>query len=72
MFKDDVQMLASALSADGKRLAILQVIRLPDNSGRYGLFLSEPPGAPPVQVEPFGIRPLIQPIIDKMKRITTD
>jgi Tol biopolymer transport system component len=61
VFKDDVQMLASALTADGKRLAILQVIHLPDKSGRYGLFLSEPPGAPPVQFEPFGVRNLIQP-----------
>lgn len=61
VFKDDVQMLASALSADGKRLAILQVIHPPGRPRRYGLFLSEPPGAPPVQFEPFGLRALIQP-----------
>jgi eukaryotic-like serine/threonine-protein kinase len=61
VFKDDVQMLASALSGDGKRLALLQVIHLPDKGGRYALFLSEPPGATPVQFEKFPLKSLIQP-----------
>jgi Tol biopolymer transport system component len=61
VFKEDVQMLASALSADGKRLALLRVIPLPGKGGRYGLFFSDPPGAPPVQFEKFPIRNLIQP-----------
>jgi Tol biopolymer transport system component len=62
VFKDDVQVLASALSVDGKRLAILHVIPSPDGRGRrYGLFLSDPPGSAPVRFEPFPLLNLITP-----------
>jgi serine/threonine protein kinase/WD40 repeat protein len=62
LFQDDVVMLASSLSPDGKRLALLRVVSLPDNGGgRYGLFFSEPPGAQPVRFEKFPLRHLIQP-----------
>ena len=62
VFKDDVVVLASRLSPDGKRLALLRVITLPNDGGhRYGLFLSEPPGAEPVRVEVFPLLNLIQP-----------
>ena len=61
-FKDDVQLLASAFSPDGMRLAILRVIPSPDGVGqKYGLFLSEPPGADPVRFEPFPLLNLITP-----------
>ena len=62
VFTDDVVVLASRLSPDGKRLALLRVINLPKDGGRrYGLFLSEPPGAEPVRVEVFPLLHLIQP-----------
>jgi Tol biopolymer transport system component len=62
VFKEDVEVLASALSLDGKRLAILRTIPSPDGPGRkYGLFLSEPPGAGPVRFEPFPLLNLITP-----------
>lgn len=61
-FKEDVQLLASAFSADGKRLAILRVLKAPDGPGmKYGLFLSEPPGVEPVRFEPFPLLNLITP-----------
>jgi Tol biopolymer transport system component len=59
-FKDDVQLLASAFSPDDKRLAVLRVIKTPDGP-RYGLFLSDPPGAEPVRFEPFPLLNLITP-----------
>ena len=62
VFKDDVVALASGLSPDGKRLALLRIVNLPNDGGsRYGLFLSEPPGAEPVRLEAFPLRDLIQP-----------
>jgi Tol biopolymer transport system component len=62
VFKDDEQVLASAVSPDGRRLAMLRVITNPDGPGRvYGLFLSEPPGTSPVRFEPFPVRNLITP-----------
>jgi Tol biopolymer transport system component len=62
VFKDDQQILASALSPDGRRLAMLRVIANPDGPGRmYGLFLSQPPGAEPVRFEPLPLRNLITP-----------
>jgi eukaryotic-like serine/threonine-protein kinase len=62
LFKEDVQLLASAFSPDGKRLAILRVIPSPDGVGqKYGLFLSEPPGADPVRFDPFPLLNLITP-----------
>jgi eukaryotic-like serine/threonine-protein kinase len=62
VFKDDVQALASAVSPDGKRLAVLRVIKNPAGPGQmYGLFLSEPPGAEPVRFEPFPLLNLITP-----------
>ena len=62
LFKDDVQLLAAAFSPDGKRLAILRVIKNPNGPGQmYGLFLSEPPGAEPVRFEPFPLLNLITP-----------
>jgi Tol biopolymer transport system component len=62
VFKDDVVVLASALSPDGKRLALLRVIKLPNDGGlRYGLFLAEPAGAEPVRFDPFPLKHLITP-----------
>jgi serine/threonine protein kinase/Tol biopolymer transport system component len=62
VFRSDVQVLASGISVDGKRLAVLRVITLADNEGlRYGLFLSQPPGAEPVRVESFPLLHLITP-----------
>jgi serine/threonine protein kinase/Tol biopolymer transport system component len=62
VFKSDVQVLASALSPDGKQLAVLRVIAAPDGVGkRYGLFLSSPPGADPVRFEPFALEHLVTP-----------
>ena len=62
VFQDDVQVLASALSHDGQRLAVLRVIPSPDGRGlRYGLFLSDPPGATPVRFEPLPLYNLITP-----------
>jgi Tol biopolymer transport system component len=62
VFKEDVQLLAAAVSADGKRLAVLRVVTAPDGPGyRYGLFVSEPPGAPPVRFDPFPLLQLITP-----------
>jgi Tol biopolymer transport system component len=62
LFQDDVRMLASGFSPDGKRLALLRVINLPNDGGvRYGLFLSEPPGAEPVRFEAFPLKHLVTP-----------
>jgi dipeptidyl aminopeptidase/acylaminoacyl peptidase len=62
VFKDDVEVLASALSQDGRRLAMLRVVPSPDGRGhKYGLFLSDPPGAPPVRFDPFPLLNLITP-----------
>jgi Tol biopolymer transport system component len=62
VFRKDIQVLASGLSPDGKRLAILRVIALPNDGGvRHGLFLSEPPGAEPVRFEAFPLLHLIAP-----------
>jgi WD40 repeat protein len=62
VFKEDVQLLAAAMSADGKRLAVLRVIKAPDGPGyRYGLFVSDPLGAPPVRFDPFPLLHLITP-----------
>jgi eukaryotic-like serine/threonine-protein kinase len=61
-FKEDVQLLASAFSPDGKRLAILRVIKDPAGPGQmYGLFISEPPDMEPVRFEPFPLLNLIMP-----------
>ena len=61
-FKSDVQLLASAFSRDGKRLAVLRVIKNPAGAGSvYGLFFSDPPGAEPVRFEPFPLLNLITP-----------
>jgi len=62
VFKEDVQLLGAAMSGDGTRLAVLRVIKAPNGPGfRYGLFLSEPPGAPPVRFDPFPLLHLITP-----------
>ena len=61
-FKSDVQLLASAFSRDGKRLAVLRVIKNPAGAGSvYGLFFSDPPGAEPVRFEPFPLLHLVTP-----------
>ncbi len=62
LFGEDVTVLASALSKDGRRLAMLMTVPAPDGRGRrYGLFLSTPPGAEPVKVEAFRLEYLVQP-----------
>jgi Tol biopolymer transport system component len=61
VFPEDFAVLESAVSPDGKRLAMLMVFRT-DKGGRLAkLFLSEPPGAAPVSFEAFPAVNLVQP-----------
>ena len=60
-FPDDVTVLASAVSPDGKRLAMIRIFMVSDGGRRATLFLSEPPGATPVRLEAFPSVLLVQP-----------
>jgi dipeptidyl aminopeptidase/acylaminoacyl peptidase len=60
VFPEDFDVLASAVSPDGKRLAMMRVFRA-DNGGRMArLVLSEPPGAAPLAFEAFPAVSLVQ------------
>ena len=60
VFPEDFAVLASAVSPDGKRLAMMRVFRT-DKGGRLArLFFSEPPGAAPVPFEAFRAVSLVQ------------
>ncbi len=62
LFDEKVTVLASAVSKDGRQLAMLMTVPAPNGpGGRYGLFLSTPPGAEPVRVEEFQLENLVQP-----------
>lgn len=62
LFGPNVTVLSSAVSQDGRQLAMLMNIPSPDGVGlRYGIFLSTPPGAEPVRVEAFGLEHLVTP-----------
>jgi serine/threonine protein kinase/Tol biopolymer transport system component len=60
VFQEDFAVLASAVSPDGKRLAMIRVFLTDDGARKARLFLSEPPGAAPVSFEAFPAVSLVQ------------